>query len=234
MARAVGIVAAGGYGTRMGISRPKSMLVVDGVTLLEYTLMALQVAGMEDILVFSNREDCFDSQRRIVQRYRGAEVFKDGGGASTIELLYLARDICAAERYLFCYGSAPRTSCTYRDILDCPRSLGALGLPHSSRRDLIPSGDRLLEPPFLVEDGSLGFSRYYKSWSELFWSHGDNIYQQYSDHPPEFNDRSGWQRYRSYLCDCIIPELMPGQSARRGQCGYAAPTSDFLALARHS
>lgn len=223
MTKLIGIVAAGGYASRMGILEPKPMLTVEGKTLLEYTLISLQFAGVKNILVFSNRTDYFNQQRRIVQKFDGIQLVEDYGISSTIELLYMAREICTAKKYLFCYGNAPRTSNIYKEMSDCKKHLGAIILKESSRRDLIQNGDCFLEPPFFIDESKARSFRPYRLWSELYHDYKNNIYHSHVNAPPEFNDHIGWYKYRRYIYNYIIDDLGPNKANAHGQTKAVFP-----------
>ena len=223
MTKLIGIVAAGGYASRMGILEPKPMVTVEGKTLLEYTLISLQLAGVKNILVFSNRTDYFNQQYKIVQKLKGIQIVEDYGVSSTIELLYMAREICTAKKYLFCYGNAPRTSDIYREMADCKKELGAIIIKESSRRDLIQNGDCFLEPPFFIDETKVRLFRHYRLWSELFHDCTNNIYHRHVNAPPEFNDHIGWYKYRHCIYNYIIDYLGPNKANALGKTKAALP-----------
>ena len=219
----ISIVAAGGYASRMGILEPKPMLTVEGKTLLEYTLISLQLAGVRNILVFSDRTDYFDQQIKIVQKFDNIRIVKDCGISSTIELLYMAREICKGKKYLFCYGNAPRTSDIYREMSGCTKALGAITIKESSRRDLIQNENRFLEPPFFIDESKVRLLRNYRLWSELFHDCENNIYHNHVIVPPEFNDHVGWYKYRRYIYKYIIDDFGPNKANALGQTKAALP-----------
>ncbi len=212
MTNLIGIVAAGGYAKRMGILEPKPMLAIEGKTLLEYTLVSLKDAGVKNIIVFSNRTDFINQQYKIVQNFSGIQLVEDNGISSTIELLYMAREIYKATNYLFCYGNAPRTSDIYREMSNCKKEVGAIIIKKSSRRDLIQKGDTFLEPPFFINESKINLFGHYRLWSELFKDCKNSTYHSYIDAPPEFNDHIEWYKYRRYVYSHIINDLGPNKT----------------------
>ena len=195
----VGVVAAGGHATRMGIKAPKSMLTVNGKTLLEYTLLSLQKAGVKTIFVFTDRKDFVAEQRQLVMGFNSIHVIEDSGVSSTIELLYTAMSLSKKTKYLFCYGNSPRSSAIYRNMHSCEKALGAIRIIRSSRRDPIKSGNNYLEPPFFVNLNIYDFACYYSSWSELFYAYADDAFYTNYNIPPEFNTCDEWEKYSRYI-----------------------------------
>lgn len=209
MTNLLGIVAAGGYASRMGISEPKSMLTIEGITLLEYTLKGLQRAGVKSIIVFTDRNDYLEQQCNISHKYDGVQVVEDRGVSSTIEMLYMARKINRYRKYVFCYGHAPRTSIIYKCLVNCERDLGGLVVNTSLRSDLIKRGNGFLEPPFFVRENKINSLNYCRIWSNLFHSCANNIYSIPASSPPEFNDQIGWYYYKRYMLEYITEHPRP-------------------------
>jgi len=199
MTNLLGIVAAGGYASRMDISTPKSMLTIEGITLLEYTLEGLQRAGVKSVVVFTNRTDYLEQQYKISHKYDGVQIVEDRGVSSTIEMLYMARKINRHGKYLFCYGHAPRTSIIYKCLANCEKDLGGIVVNTSLRSDLIKRGNGFLEPPFFVSENKIHSLDYCRLWSKLFHSCANNIYSIPVSSSPEFNDRIGWYHYSRYM-----------------------------------
>ena len=122
MTELTAIIAAGGFASRMGIYKPKPMLSVEGKTLLEYTLTSLNIVNVSNVLVFNNRDEFQKDYQDIVKKYNNVELVSCGELKSTIELLYITREISPSKKYLFCYGNAPRTQILCNNITNCNKS----------------------------------------------------------------------------------------------------------------
>jgi 2-C-methyl-D-erythritol 4-phosphate cytidylyltransferase len=87
-ARTIGIVPAGGLGRRMGASRPKQYLALDGVPVLARTLAVL--AGAVDGLIVVAPAEHVPATRRLVARHRVGRVLAIvAGGAERQESVAL-------------------------------------------------------------------------------------------------------------------------------------------------
>lgn len=197
------IIAAGGHASRMKILPPKSMLAVNGTTLLEITLRSILGAGVREVLVFTNRKDWLRSQRDMVSKFPRTELILDEGVNSTIELLYLAREIRLSDAYLFCYGHAPPPSGVVSEICCEDKPLGGMTNFTSTRLDRIKLNNRYLEPPFYIKEELLNSSVQYSKWSRLFSHHQNKIHKVPLAGPPEFNYSNEWNYYRHYFGNLI-------------------------------
>lgn len=144
--RAVGVVLAGGSGSRMGMARPKQLLPLAGRTVLEHAVAALHDSGaVDDVLVVMAPDHLADAQRvltpDVFPRLTGVVAGGPDRGASTVRALAaLPHDECDVLLH-----DAARPLLPARLVADC-----ALALRTSEAAVVaVPSTDTLLT----VDDG---------------------------------------------------------------------------------
>jgi CTP:molybdopterin cytidylyltransferase MocA len=195
---AVAFIAAGGFATRMGRGKPKSLIRLGHRSLLEMTVQTLVDAGLDDILIANNRSEFNDEFREICSRYAEVSLVVDRGYSNTF-LLMLGYSNLLADRFIFCYGHAPRSSQTVQRIWESDGDVSAGRYASSSRRDAIATPDGFLEPPFLITKPALE-RKDFASWSGLFARRGSDVRAiGLAGDEPEFNSPEELGRYHSYL-----------------------------------
>lgn len=191
-----GVVAAGGFATRMGWKMPKSMAVVRGRTLLAWNLLELHLAGVRRVLVFTNRPDWVPAQQAILAAFPGTELVEDKGVGSTLELVKAAITM-DAERILFAYGHAPTHHRHLRKLLDTDTRVACTKVSFSSRRRPIPDSEGgFLEPPVWV-DRVVSLNGTCTGWNDLLTTVGVRAVPLAT--PGEFNDQREFLEYSSCL-----------------------------------
>lgn len=188
------LVSAGGYATRFGSNTAKSLIYVNGVSLLERTLQSVIAGTLSPrIFVLTNRPEHTESYREICDRYDECFLSFDPGYSSTIRLVVENLPILA-DRFCFLYGHAPPSSDHISKIWELNAEVVGSAYPKSSRKDPIFSQSKYLEPPFLISK-ELFISDRIKSWSCLFslYSRKATILETFFE--PEFNNREEFQRY---------------------------------------
>jgi hypothetical protein len=195
---AVAFIAAGGFATRMGRGKPKSLIRLGHKSLLETTVQALVDVGLDDILIANNRLEFDEEFREICGRYSEVSLVIDRGFANTF-LLMLAYSHLLAHRFIFCYGHAPRSSQTIQCIWESDGDVSAGRYASSSRRDAIATSAGFLEPPFLITKPA--FERQdAASWSGFFARSGSDVREiGLLGDEPEFNSPEELGRYHMYL-----------------------------------
>ena len=130
-------VAAGGFAERLGGNRPKSLLTIDGTSLLELTVRGALNAGARRAYVLTNRLDFITETERAVYPLRDVIVVPDTGFSSTLQLACEMR-IAASVRTLFLYGHAPRPVSLLSEITKLEGQVTACAFSRSSRRRPMP------------------------------------------------------------------------------------------------
>lgn len=196
MKRFDAFIAAGGFAERLGGGRPKSLIAIDGVSLLELTVRAALSAGARTTYVMTNRAEFVSETQAVVSSFRNVIVVPDKGYSNTLQLARATRSKTLANT-LFLYGHAPRPLSLLTALLEGKRRVNACAFPASSRRHPIASGDRRLEPPFLLEPGLLEAEA--EQWCDLFTSLGSGVGVIHTDDAPEFNIPEEADLYFSYI-----------------------------------
>lgn len=202
----VGIIAAGGQGSRMAAGRPKSLLQAARRPLVIHCVEQLLLAGLTDIRVYNNRSEWTDTFSELLSSYRGVSVFADPGGPSTYAVAHFAVQHLTSDRILFLYGHAPRPA---EHLLRLLSLAGVVATEYvtSSRRDALSTRCGYLEPPFLVPTHSIVNSRG-RTWRELFAANATHIIPCVG--PGEFNFRHELATYMSYVASSQFPAAGAG------------------------
>ena len=189
-------IAAGGFAERLGGDRPKSLLTIDGTSMLELTVRAALSAGARKAYVLTNRLEFLSETEAAVSALRDVVIVPDAGFASTFQLAREMR-ISSSSRTLFLYGHAPRPIRLLNKITQQDNPVAAYAFSRSSRRHPIPRGERRLEPPFLIETQLLNTPE--DRWDDFFSSLGLSVHVLDTDDEPEFNLPDEANLYLSYI-----------------------------------
>lgn len=109
------VILAGGRGTRMGPLAQqygcKSLIPVNGATVLEWLLRALQFAFVDEARIFLciEREEIYPGIERVMKRVGGkrTQIFCSPQLKGTMHALYLLRNTLQGERVFVLYGHQP-------------------------------------------------------------------------------------------------------------------------------
>jgi CTP:molybdopterin cytidylyltransferase MocA len=80
------VIAAGGRASRFGCRSPKSMLTVNGVPLLIYTVKSILNAGVTRVIVCLNRPEWQREMARSLENIPEVEMVIDKGYPSTFPM----------------------------------------------------------------------------------------------------------------------------------------------------
>lgn len=77
----IGIVLAGGVGSRVGANRPKQFLEIDGKPIIAYTLEVFQTDGMIDAIEVVCHKEWKEYLQKTIEKYELSKVkwITDGG-----------------------------------------------------------------------------------------------------------------------------------------------------------
>lgn len=192
------IIAAGGRASRFGCISPKSMLTVNDVPLILYTVESILNAGVTRVIVCLNRPEWRREMTRSLENIPEVEVVIDKGYPSTF---LLAREVAplVGHRFLFTYGHAPRPEDHISQILESNKPIVATCVRRSSKLQTIPWDDNYsLEPPYLLDSYDLDKGDFYR-WEEFFLYHKRDLETVPVIGPNEFNFRSEFESYRRYV-----------------------------------
>jgi len=137
----VGVLLAGGVGTRVGLDIPKQLIKIAGKTILEHTLAAFQAHPMVDEIVVMMAPDHLDAVRAMVRNGGYDKVTQIHEGAdtrngTTLRALQHLADDC---RVLF--HDAVRPMVSARIISECFEALEE----YDAVDVAIPSADTIIE-----------------------------------------------------------------------------------------
>lgn len=188
------IVAAGGYGTRLNVYKPKSRLEVAGKTLLDHVIYSLRSVNPRKIIICCGEDRAW--YEWVEKSYIGTAnaVFSNSNQSSLA--LVQSRTGELAERILFLYGHAPRPASHIEKLINTNFPFSATSVWSSSRRDPIKgSGGRYLEPPFFFYKRVL--APYHHTWKSVLKSCKSR--ELSLNGPGEFNEENEFLEYVEYL-----------------------------------
>ena len=194
------LVAAGGFGTRMGLGRPKSGLYVDDEMLLDRVVGSIQALAPRKLLICCGESR--EWRQRIAGRYHGqVEVVASTSDVPSLRLLQEYLPILG-DRVLFAYGHAPRPRHHLEALATCDASFAVSTVSMSTRRDLVRTVmGRFIEPPFILRTELV--SRFLSTWSAMLRQHHFEEFPMSG--PGEFNSHAEFIAYASYLRDLEAP-----------------------------
>jgi CTP:molybdopterin cytidylyltransferase MocA len=149
------VIAAGGRASRLGGSRPKSLLVTSiGANWLTLTVQECVGAGFNSILVAQNRAEWLDETNNVLAKTgldRYCHVYQDTGFDSTVRLLSSFTHFLQKEA-LFIYGHAPRQRTHLLKLRHAllEYAVAFTGVRYSTRSHPTRVGDVYLEPPVML------------------------------------------------------------------------------------
>ncbi|MGB7964610.1 MAG: bifunctional cytidylyltransferase/SDR family oxidoreductase [Propionicimonas sp.] len=138
----IGVILAGGTGSRVGLSIPKQLLKVAGKPVMEHTLAIFQEAEVIDEIFILMHPDHIDVARQIATRYPKVTRVLAGGATrneSTRAALNALADADPATRVVF--HDAVRPLLEIRIINDCVAALDT----YDAVDVAIPSADTIIE-----------------------------------------------------------------------------------------
>lgn len=192
------LVAAGGFGTRLGRSTPKSIIEFEGVTLLRKLLSQLKAAGFERILVANNNSDWSYKVKSEVDSMPDVSFFEDEGYDSTFSLCQaLTPDM--DDHFLFTYGHTPRSTEVFRRFRSNLGMQTVSGfVPVSSKRKKIPCRSGFFEPPFLLHKCDVQSSKAL-DWVDFFGELSTFPREIELCGPNEFNCQKELENFLAFL-----------------------------------
>ncbi|MEU8104731.1 bifunctional cytidylyltransferase/SDR family oxidoreductase [Nonomuraea muscovyensis] len=139
--RSVGVVLAGGVGSRVGLGVPKQLVTVAGRTILEHTIAVFEAAPEIDEVVVLMTPGFAGRVRELVERAGFRKVTQVvEGGASRTESTWRALRALGAEECDVLLHDAVRPLLEPRIITECVRALRT----HQAVEVAIPSSDTVL------------------------------------------------------------------------------------------
>ena len=192
------VIAAGGRASRFGCRSPKSMLTVNGVPLILYTVKSILDAGFTRVIVCLNRPEWRREMARSLENIPEVEMVIDKGYPSTF---LLAREVAplVAHRFLFAYGHAPRPVDHISQLLESNRPIVATCVRKTSKLRTIPWDDNhFLEPPYLLDSYDLDEGDFYE-WDDFFRCRSRDLGIVPVIGPHEFNFQRELESYRKYV-----------------------------------
>lgn len=187
------IVAAGGFGTRLGGTKPKSLIRAGNVALIEITIAGLVNAGMHRILVTSNRPEWVSDLANILSPFPEALICQDPGYDTTLDLV---RDYLSLmkDMFVFVYGHAPQPSRVYERLSESGFTASTTFPCSSKQRPIEWFEGQFLEPPYFLNRHELGESDS-KSWDRFFYADAQDLKLVAGEGPGEFNYPSELERF---------------------------------------
>lgn len=204
MKTTIAVVTAGGFGNRLGLGVPKSLVLCERVPMITHVLSSLLAAGVNRFIVWNNRPEFGANLRDLCSAFP-AIVLEDEGVDCTIALAQRAASFIGNESFLFAYGHAPRPSSFVRRMLELRAEVVATGVASSSRMaPILGAKGRWIEPPYRIRRGALESARF-SNWREFFCHCPTAVLNTESWEPGEFNSLEDLGSYCSYVATSVIP-----------------------------
>lgn len=191
------IIPAGGFARRIGCGYPKSLIRISGIPLITLTAGSIAQAGVDRIIVVTDRPEWYDETIRALSEIRGARVVLDVSRENTYEV---ARTFAAhaGERVMFAYGHAPMPVSYVRTLLSLPNDLAfSISAVTSKRRPCHVSDFGFVEPPFVLPRQLL-MARQELGWPEFVSKNFATASLLPLPAPPEFNELADFRLYEGY------------------------------------
>jgi CTP:molybdopterin cytidylyltransferase MocA len=192
------MIAAGGYGRRFigsgsPTGRPKSLMMGVSRPMVVSTAENAREAGFRTLLVLNNRPEWHHELKEVLAPFDGVDVVEDAGYSSTF---LLAQNFAEKmdTRFLFLYGHAPRPAEHLRYLAKLKDQISASAFENSTKTKVIPRGKLFLEPPYMVDCGSIVASNA-SDWASYFEEVRDKLGLYISKDPAEPNTRAEFERY---------------------------------------
>src|SRR5947209_486138 len=148
--RTIGVVLAGGVGSRVGLAVPKQLLKIAGKPIIEHTLGVLQQSPEIDEVLVMMTPAYIDDVRRIVDGGRYTKVTQVlAGGRTRNESTQLALAAISDEDGRVLFHDAVRPLLSRRIIRECVNALHR----YEAVDVAIPSADTIIE---VVDDRIVG------------------------------------------------------------------------------
>jgi len=138
--RRVAVLLAGGAGTRTGLDRPKQLVEVGGLTLLEHALRALHDHPQVDEVLVVMAPGHLDAAREVASRHPRVSAVLPGGTTRTASTLAALAHLGETDCLLLLHDAA-RPLLPARVVTDC---LAALA-DHGAVATAVPSTDTVFE-----------------------------------------------------------------------------------------
>ena len=199
----IAVIAAGGYGKRLGYGVPKSLIMCEGDPMISHVLRSFANAGVDRFIIFNDRPE-FDHQLRVIGSGFSAAVMNDEGVDSTIALARRAMPLFADEDFLFAYGHAPRPASFLRRLLAAHADVTATGVWSSSKTSPIRSRQGFwIEPPYRIHRSTLQNCSA-SCWGGFFDSTTTEVVPVMISEPGEFNYSADLRLYRPYVRNLVL------------------------------
>lgn len=195
----IAVIAAGGFGNRLGSDVPKSLLRFHCKTYLQILLEQIECFNFGRIYIFCNRQEHINEVLKASVTVKNTVVINDKGSCSTFSLLQKAAKMSKNCDYYFFYGHAPRPSKDIQTLVDFDAEGCILSTyASSSRANKMILGGAYAEPPYRIRVSS-DLIESSKDWSSFFKKlNGDFKYVHFCS-PPEFNFPKEHEKYISFL-----------------------------------
>ncbi|MEW8300233.1 MAG: NTP transferase domain-containing protein [Candidatus Thiodiazotropha sp.] len=199
MSAITAVVAAGGYGVRCNSEKPKALLRKEGKTYLEMLLVELARAGIDDLILYCNRQEYGYFASSISNKIMSTRLVIDRGFLSTFELAKHSASLTKAQKILFCYGHSPRPAEHVVCMLS-QRTLPAVSVLDSTTKKSVLKyhAGGYLEPPYILCSASLRNTSS-QDWSSYFLESTESIVGISIEGPHEFNYTNERHLYNRYI-----------------------------------
>lgn len=199
MSAVTAVVAAGGYGTRCNSVIPKSLLRKKGKTYLEMLLLELARAGIDDVIIYSNRQEYGHLASCISSKIMRTHLVFDQGFSSTFELAKHSASLTNTSKIIFCYGHSPRPAEHVIRMLS-HQTLPAVSVLDSTTKKSVVRyhAGGYLEPPYMLCVASLQKTSS-RDWASYFSESSESLVGVGIEGPSEFNYTKERHTYNRYI-----------------------------------
>ena len=195
--KVTGVIFAGNNGFSYDdVFMPKSLLEVNGRTLLEYTVENMSELKLPEIYVFCDDNEINEIKyHNILARYENAKLIVCDSYDSTLTVVQNFIGLFS-EYILFLYGNSPN-SAKYLDSL-MTSEMTVSCYDESTKKNKIRVNGKFLEPPYFIKR-SLIYDSPAITWLTFFTMNKDKIKFVKDDGPCEFNSKEEFMVYKNYI-----------------------------------
>lgn len=191
------VIAAGGYGTRLGSTLPKSLLMAGGCPILYYTIREALKLNVERVYVHTNRRDLVNEYNPLLLDLSKVELLINEDFESTFGIINKYYRT-SKKNILFLYGHCPVKAEFLRAMLRVNQKVCCTTKRVSTKSKTVRTNSGwFVEPPIYIP--SKYIDRPFRSWGEFLFYHQQTIEYLNDNSPNEFNYLQEFYNSKEYI-----------------------------------
>lgn len=202
----IAIVAAGGIGKRFGSNAPKSLIEINSIPVIHYTITPLIDLELSKIIICAEDDYYLSIYKKEFKTIKNIYYELSPICDSTIKVVRhtISTNKLNNCNILFLYGHTPRTSSYLQAIMN-RNNLLSIGLTKkSTKRNLMiyyyNNIKYYIEPPYFINIDLL-INNKYESWNSFMVINGSSIVGFPINGPPEFNYKYEFDHFKKYILE---------------------------------